>query len=229
MTDYRRAGEGSEGSDDSGIELFKMLVRAGAKPGDDFSYDMQTGAAQISDRAFEKLKAAYPNVDWAAISERVEVEPEVAAEHINNYLGIDFVTRILEKITQRIDELPAEQATWYLQQILEGVEQRTYVPLYVLLQRQLPLAKQVRLETLLRGRAIPCHEWMQDLIVAAGGEASDVSFVGEDAELTQSGLALLTAVWAGEYELIEDTDIDDKPEDDKTIDDKPDSDQENDS
>lgn len=208
MTDKRIAGDGSEErGDDSGIELFKMLVKAGAKPGDDFSYDMQTGAAQISDRAFEKLKAAYPNVDWAAISERVEVEPEVAAEHINNYLGVDFVTRILDKITQRIDELPSEQATWYLQQILEGVEQRTYVPLYILLQRQLPLSKQARLETLLRGAsALPCHLWMQDLIEAAGGRAEDVSLAGEDAELTQSGLALLTAVWAGEYELIEEPD-----------------------
>ena len=203
MTD-RTAGDsfGEDGAD-NGVELFKMLIQAGAKPGDDFSYDMQTGAAQISDRAFEKLKAAYPNVDWAAISERVEVEPEVAAEHINNYLGLDFVTRILDKITQRIDELPAEQTTWYLQQVLEGVEQRTYVPLYVLLQRQLPLAKQIRLETLLRGKSIPCHLWMEDLIVAAGGSTDDVSIVGEDAELTQEGLALLTAVWAGEYELIE--------------------------
>ena len=204
MTDNRRVGEeGSEESDDNGIELFRMLVNAGAKPGDDFSYDMQTGAAQISDRAFEKLQVAYPDIDWAAISERVEVSPELAAEHINNYLGVDFVTRILDRITLRLDELPAEQTTWYLQQILEGVEQRTYVPLYILLQRQLPLAKQIRLETLLRGAAAPCHLWMQDLIEAAGGEAHDVSFVGEDAELTQTGLALLTAVWSGEYEVIE--------------------------
>ena len=66
MTDNRRLGEGDfdpEESDNSGIELFRMLVKAGAKPGDDFSYDMQTGAAQISDRAFEKLRAAYPEVD----------------------------------------------------------------------------------------------------------------------------------------------------------------------
>lgn len=96
MTDNRRVGkDGSQESDDNGIELFRMLVNAGAKPGDDFSYDMQTGAAQISDRAFEKLKGAYPDIDWAAISERVEVSPELAAEHINNYLGVDFVTRIL--------------------------------------------------------------------------------------------------------------------------------------
>lgn len=188
---------------DDGVELFKMLIQAGAQPGDDFSYDMQTGAAQISDDAFEKLKAAYPDVDWAAISERVEVDPALAADHINRYLGVDFVSRILTKIAQRIDELPAEQATWYLQQVLEGVEHRTYAPVYVLLQRQLPLAKQIRLETLLRGRAQPCHVWMQDLIEAAGGEATDVSFVGEDAELTQTGLALLTTVWAGEYELID--------------------------
>ena len=202
MAEKDREDYGSDGGDD-GIELFKMLIQAGAQPGEDFSYDMETGAAQISDAAFELLKSAYPDVDWAAISERVEVDPAIAADHINRYLGVDFVNNILAKATQRIDELPAEQATWYLQQVLEGVEHRTYVPLYVLLQQQLPLTKQMRLETLLRGKAEPCHLWMQDLIEAAGGTAEDVSFVGEDAELTQTGLALLTAVWAGEYELIE--------------------------
>ena len=192
-----------DGGNERGIELFKMLIQAGATPGDDFSYDMQTGSAQISDRAFEKLKAAYPHVDWAAISERVEIDPAEAADHIDNYLGVSFVDRILEKVAQRVDELPAEQATWYLQQVLEGVEHRTYVPLYALLQQRLPLSKQIRLETLLRGKAAPCHIWMQDLIEAAGGSAGDVSIAGEDAELTQAGLILLTAVWAGEYELIE--------------------------
>ena len=206
--------EQDKGDSDRGIELFKMLIQAGATPGDDFSYDMQTGSAQISDRAFEKLKAAYPHVDWGAISERVEVDPAQAAEHIDNYLGVSFVDRILNKVAQRVDELPAEQATWYLQQVLEGVEHRTYVPLYALLQQRLPLAKQARLETLLRGKAVPCHVWMQDLIEAAGGRAEDVSILGEDAELTQSGLALLTAVWAGEYELIEGEEGEDDPTDD---------------
>ena len=195
-----------DGGNDRGIELFKMLIQAGATPGDDFSYDMQTGSAQISDRAFEKLKAAYPHVDWAAISERVEIDPAEAADHIDNYLGVSFVDRILEKVARRVDELPAAQATWYLQQVLEGVEHRTYVPLYALLQQRLPLSKQARLETLLRGKPTPCHVWMQDLIEAAGGGVEDVSIAGEDAELTQTGLALLTAVWAGEYELIEEED-----------------------
>ncbi|MGB3297674.1 MAG: hypothetical protein WBA76_05340 [Phormidesmis sp.] len=188
---------------DDAVELFRMLVEAGAQPGEDFSYDMQSRSAQISDRAFEKLKAAYPDIDWPSICERVEVDPDLPVEYLNTYLGIDFVGRMLTRIEQRLAELPEEQATWYLQQVLGGVEQRTNVPLYILLQRQLSLDKQARLERLLRQPADPCYVWMSDLIEAAGGKPDDVEINGDEALLTQTGLALLTTVWVGEYDLLE--------------------------
>ena len=188
---------------DDAIRLFRMLIEAGAKPGEDFSYDMHSSSAQISDRAFEKLKAAFPDIDWTSISERVEVDPSLPIEYLNSYLGVDFVERILTRIEQRLIDLEPQQATWYLQQILGGVEQRTHVPLYVLLQRRLPLARQARLETLLRQASMPCPLWMQDLIEAAGGSPEDIELSGDEAALTQRGLALLQTVWDGEYELIE--------------------------
>ncbi|MGB3291928.1 MAG: hypothetical protein WBB01_02930 [Phormidesmis sp.] len=188
---------------DDAIQLFRMLVEAGAKPGEDFSYDLQTASAQISDRAFEKLQAAYPEVDWASICERVEIDPVLPAEYLNAYLGVDFVGRMLARIAQRIDELEEGQAAWYLHQVLGGVEHRTNVSLYVLLQRQLPLTKQARLETLLRHPADPCYVWMSDLIEAAGGDPEDIELAGAEATLTQHGLGLLTTVWAGEYDLRE--------------------------
>ncbi len=188
---------------DDAIQLFRMLVNAGAKPGEDFSYDLQTASAQISDRAFEKLKAAYPEVDWASICERVEIDPALPAEYLNAYLGVDFVGGMLTRIEQRLDELDNSQVAWYLHQVLGGVEHRTNVSLYVLLQRQLSLTKQARLEMLLRHPADPCYLWMSDLIEAAGGGPEDVELNGAEATLTQHGLGLLTAVWAGEYDLLE--------------------------
>ena len=158
---------------DDAVRLFRMLVEAGAKPGEDFSYDLQTGSAQISDQAFEMLKAAYPNVDWASICDRVEVDPALPVEYLNSYLGVDFVGRIIIQIHKRLDELEPSQAAWYLQQVLGGVEQRTNVPLYVLLQQQLPLAKQARLEVTLRQPATPCYVWISDLIEAEGGRPED--------------------------------------------------------
>jgi hypothetical protein len=189
---------------DDAIQLFRMLVEAGAEPGEDFSYDLQSHSAQISDRAFEKLKAAYPDVDWHSICEQVEIDPDLPAEYLNAYLGVDFVERILVRITQRLEELEDAEATWYLQQVLGGVEHRTNVPLYVLLQRRLPLPTQARLELLLRQEATPCYIWMSDLIEAAGGEPTDIELYEEEALLTQQGLALLTTVWTGEYDLLED-------------------------
>ncbi len=186
---------------DDAIQLFRMLVEAGAEPGEDFSYDLENHSAQVSDRAFEKLKAAYPDVDWLSICEQVELDPDLPAEYLNAYLGIDFIERILERITQRLSTLADTQAAWYLQQVLGGVEHRTNVPLYVLLQRRLPLAAQARLEYLLRQEATPCYEWMSDLIEAAGGDLDDIELHNQEAMLTQKGLTLLTAVWTGEYEL----------------------------
>lgn len=188
---------------DDAIRLFRMLVEAGARPGEDFSYDMQSGSAQITDQAFDKLKKAFPDVDWESLCERVEVDPALPAEYLNSYLGIDFVDRILTRVEKRIDSLEPSQATWYLQQVLGGVEHRTNVSLYVLLQRRLSLSKQARLETLLRQPATPCYVWMSDLIKAAGGTSEDVELSGDEATLTQHGLGLLTAVWDGEYDVIE--------------------------
>ena len=56
---------------------------------------------------------------------------------------------------------------------------------------------------LLRQSATPCYIWMSDLVEAAGGEHTDIELCGDEATLTQQGLALLTAVWDGEYDLLE--------------------------
>ncbi|MEM9944448.1 MAG: hypothetical protein AAF810_00075 [Cyanobacteria bacterium P01_D01_bin.36] len=188
---------------DDAVRLFRMLVEAGATPGEDFSYDLQAGSVQISDRAFALLRVAFPNIEWGSISERVEVDPALPTQYLNSYLGVDFVERILVRIEQRLDELPAEQTAWYLQQVLGGVEQRTNVPLYVLLQQRLSLGKQARLEVILRQPATPCYVWMSDLVEAAGGLSEDVELCGDEATLTQRGLSLLTTVWEGEYDLME--------------------------
>lgn len=197
---------------DDAIRLFRMLVDAGAKPGEDFSYNLQTASAEISDRAFEKLRAAYPDIDWSSVCERIDVDPAVPVDALNRYLGVDFTEQILTRIEQRINDLAPMQATWYLQQVLGGVEHRTKVPLYMLLQQRLSLDKQMRLEQLLRQQASPCYVWMSDLVEAAGGSPSDVELSGDEATLTQSGLALLTAVWDGDYDIVAEESVTEEPD-----------------
>lgn len=187
---------------DNAIRLFQMLVEAGAKPGEDFSYNLQTASAEISDRAFEMLQAAYPDINWSSVCERISVDPAVPVDALNRYLGLDFTEQILTRIEQRISELSPMRATWYLQQVLGGVEHRTKIPLYMLLQRRMSLDKQMWLERLLRQSAAPCYVWMSDLVEAAGGDSEDVEFSGDEATLTQAGLALLTAVWDGDYDIV---------------------------
>lgn len=188
---------------DDAVQLFRMLVEAGAKPGEDFSYDLQGAAAQISERALVLLQYTYPEVDWSSLCEVKEYDPADAAAALNASLGRDFVGQILTCLANRIEELPEPQAVWYLQQVLGGVEHRTQVPLYVLLRRRLSLESQMKLERLLRQEGEPCYLWMQDLIEAAGGRPEDVELHGDEATLTQAGLTLLSAVWAGEYDVLE--------------------------
>ncbi|EDX86085.1 hypothetical protein S7335_3788 [Synechococcus sp. PCC 7335] len=187
---------------DDAISLFRMLVEAGAKPGEDFSYNLQTASAEISDRAFAMLQATYPDINWSSVCERISVDPAIPVDALNRYLGVDFTEQILTRIEQRISDLSPMQATWYLQQVLGGVEHRTKIPLYMLLQRRMSLDKQIWLERLLRQEASPCYVWMSDLVEAAGGELEDVELSGDGATLTQSGLALLTAVWDGDYDIV---------------------------
>ncbi|MBE9063097.1 hypothetical protein [cf. Phormidesmis sp. LEGE 11477] len=205
---------------DDAIRLFQMLVEAGAKPGEDFSYNLQTASAEISDRAFEMLQAAYPDINWSSVCERINVDPAIPVEALNRYLGVEFTEQILTRIEQRISELPPMQATWYLQQVLGGVEHRTKIPLYMLLQRRMSLDKQMWLERLLRQPADPCYVWMSDLVEAAGGDPEDVEFSGDEATMTQAGLALLTAVWDGDYDIVaEEVDAEDVVSEDSSTED----------
>lgn len=185
------------------LHLAQLLIQAGATPGKDFSCDSSSEACHITERGFNLLQQAYPQIDWGSIAESVEVSSQQAIDALHSHLGVDFVDRIVHYILQRLRQLPSEQASWYLQQILGGVEQRTGIPLLQMLVERVDLPRQLRIECLLHDEAIatPCAEWMTDLVMAAGGTAQDIAFEGDDAVLTEHGLRLLATVWAGDCNL----------------------------
>ena len=187
------------------VQLFRMLIEAGAQPGEDFSYDLSQGTCHLNERGFILLQAAFPDINWHEISSVVERVLDGPVQALHQHLGVEFASAIIRQLEQRIQQLPTNEATWYAHQILGGVEQRTGISLYQLIQQTLSAAVCQHLEQLLKLTPInPCHVWLEDLVIAAGGSADDIAYDGEDILLSEAGISLLNEVWTGELDIQED-------------------------
>lgn len=187
------------------IQLFRMLVEAGAQPGEDFSYDLGQGTCHINERGFILLQNAFPHINWYEISSLIERDLEGPAKALNQHLGVDFVKGVMQRLQQRLEQLPTDKAAWYAHQILGGVEQRTGIALYQLLQQNLSDETCQRLDQLLKLTPLtPCHVWIEDLVLSAGGSPSDIEYDGEEVLLSELGVNLFTQVWTGELEIQDD-------------------------
>ena len=191
------------------VQLFRMLIEAGAVPGEDFSYDLSQGSCHINERGFILLQTAFPHINWHEISSVVERDLETPVRTLNQQLGVeDFSGAIIQRIQERMQQLPISQATWYVHQILGGVEQRTGVALYQLMQQQLSPESLQQLDQLLKLSPMhPCQLWIEDLVLAAGGSIDDIDYDGDEVLLSEAGIALLGAVWTGEIEVQEEDDL----------------------
>lgn len=184
------------------IQLFRMLVEAGAQPGEDFSYDLGHGTCHINERGFILLQNAFPHINWQEISSLIKRDLEGPVTTLNQHLGVDFVANIMQRLQQRLEQLPTNAAAWYAHQILGGVEQRTGIALYQLIQRTLPSETCQHLAQLLQLTPItPCNAWIEDLVLAAGGSSNDIDYDGQEILLSEVGITLLSQVWTGELEI----------------------------
>ncbi len=187
------------------VQLFRMLIEAGAQPGEDFSYDLSQGTCHINERGFILLQNAFPDINWHEISSVIERDLDGPVQTLNQHLGVDFVAAILQFLQQRLEQLSTNESAWYVHQILGGVEQRTGIALYQLIQQNLPSDICQRLDQLLKLTPLtPCNVWIEDLVIAAGGSAADIDYEGDDVLLSEAGVDLLTQVWTGELEIQDD-------------------------
>lgn len=184
------------------VQLFRMLVEAGARPGEDFSYDMEQGNCHINERGFILLQNAYPAIDWGEVVNVVQRDLDEPARALNEYLGTDFLASLLAMLQARLGQLEPPAAAWYLHQILGGVEQRTGILLYEIVQRDLPPEVAQRIDQLLQVTSlVQSNLWIEDLVLSAGGTPADISYDGPDILLSEAGVHLLNQVWIGELEV----------------------------
>lgn len=180
------------------IDLFQLLVQAGAVPGQDFSCDASEGF-HLSERCHSLLQTAYPDINWQEILGDPYDRVRQMIETIHQELGCPFVETIITQMRTRLQMLSDDLAAGYLQAIVLGVESATGIALYPFLLETLDLAEQARLEWLIRLEAamIPGRECLADLILAAGVSETDYEIVEGEAILTEAGWQRLSLVWDG--------------------------------
>lgn len=185
------------------IELFRMLVEAGAQPGQDFSYDLGQGTCHINERGFLLLQNAFPKIDWHDIASLVERDIDAPVVALSRHLGVvNFAANVMGHMERRLQALPTNEAAWYVHQILGGVEARTGIALYQIIQRDLSNELCQRIDQLLGLTPItPCNLWIEDLVLAAGGTAEDIAYDGHEVLLSETGIDLLTQVWTGDLDV----------------------------
>ncbi|WP_027269225.1 hypothetical protein [Leptolyngbya sp. PCC 6406] len=187
----------------SAVDLFQLLLQAGAVPGEDFSCDGERQAFHLNDRCHHLLQHAYPEVDWEDVLGISQGWSETAISDLHAALGCPFVDILVATMATRLPTLADNAAASYLCTLLMGVDAATGIVLYPLLMERLDMAGQARLEWLLR--QVPEEptgpEWIQDLVLAAGGTATDCPMQGDEVLLTERGWTLMTKVWQGDWAL----------------------------
>ena len=185
---------------EAAIDLFQLLVQVGARPGEDFSCDVEQQAYRLNRRCGDLLRAAYPDVDWEELLGVPYEAVQTAIAQLHAQLGCPFVDRLIAQMRRRLTTLPDAEAAGYVQAILVGVEAATGLALYPLLVEQLDMAAQARLEWLLRQETVVISgaACLLDLLQAAGGTAADYTLSGDDLWLTEAGWQRLSQVWDGE-------------------------------
>jgi hypothetical protein len=181
------------------VDLFQLLVQAGAVPGQDFSCDPDQQAYRLNERCYRLLKTSYPDINWQDIlgDPYAGIEAQIAALH--QKLGTPFIPNLVAQMCDRLLQLPDDQAAGYAQAILVGVESATGIALYPFLVEALNLAEQARLEWLLRQEvdAIPGLDCLLDVLMAAGASEQDWEIYQNEAVLTEAGWQRLALVWDG--------------------------------
>ena len=185
------------------VDLFQILVQAGAVPGEDFSCDPDQQAYHLSQRCYDLLQAAHPDIDWLEILGDPQAGVEAQIEALHQQLGCDFVGQIVRQMKARLATLPDDAAAGYVQAILIGVESATGITLYPFLMASLNLSEQARMEWLLRQavEAIPGSECLQDIMQAAGATVEEYSVQAGEVWLTETGWQRLALIWDGECTL----------------------------
>lgn len=185
------------------VDLFQLLVQAGAVPGEDFSCDPAQQAYHLNQRCYDLLQAAHPEVDWLEILGDPQAGVEAHIEALHQQLGNCFVDQLIACMLQRLMTLPDDQAAGYVQAILVGVESATGIALYPFLLGSMNLSEQARLEWLLRQTAvaIPGSECLQDILQASGATAEEYAVQSGEIWLTEAGWQRLSLVWDGECTL----------------------------
>jgi len=198
--------------------ISQMLIDKGYTPGQDFSVHPKGGVI-LSNNAGEALLADVPEEFRADIRENIQLQiiPR-AIDTLEKHLGVPFLDRLLQRVSDRLPTYTDSQAAAYLAVMASGFENRTPIKLFPILLNHVAEAHLDRIQGIIGmmqkpdelDSSNPTHKVMLDLICAAGGE-DEIKPHPDDPDnpdeylISRRGLEIFAQVWHGDrsvYEVI---------------------------
>ncbi len=198
--------------------IYQMLIDKGYTPGKDFSFHPQGGII-LNENASEALLADVPEEFRANVCTNLESTTFPSAlETLEQHLGVPFLERLLQRVSERLPTYTDTQAAAYLAVMASGFEDRTQIELFPILLNHVAEVHPERIQGIMEvmekpdelDSSKPTHKVMLDLICAAGGEDEltphpDYPDNPDEGLITRRGIEIFAKVWHGErsvYELI---------------------------
>lgn len=198
--------------------ISQMLIDKGYTPGKDFSIHPQGGVI-LSKNASEALLADVPEEFRSEVcADLKSTAIPSALETLEKHLGVPFLERLLQRVSDRLPAYSDSQAAAYLAVMASGFENRTHIELLPILLNHVAEAHLERIQGIIDMMQKPdeldssnaTHKVMLDLICAAGGEDGiqphpDYPDNPDEYLISRRGLEIFAQVWHGDrsvYEVI---------------------------
>ncbi len=198
--------------------IYQMLIDKGYTPGKDFSIHPQGGII-LSDNASEALLADVPEEFRADVRTNLKTTTIPSAlETLEQHLGVPFLERLLQRVSDRLPTYTDSEAAAYLTVMACGFQDGTQIELFPILLNHVAETHPDRIQGIIGvmkkpdelDSSKPTHKVMLDLVCAAGGEDElkphpDYPDNPDEGLITRRGLEIFAKVWHGDrsvYELI---------------------------
>jgi hypothetical protein len=198
--------------------LHQILIDKGYTPGKDFSIHPQGGII-LNENASEALLADVPEEFRADVrADLKSITIPSALDTLEDHLGVPFLERLLQRVSNRLSTYTDSQAAAYLAVMASGFEDRTQIELFPILLNHVAEAHPERIQGIIDimkkpdelDSSKPTHKVMLDLVCAAGGEDElmphpDYPDNPDEGFISRRGLEIFAKVWHGDrsvYEVI---------------------------
>jgi hypothetical protein len=180
--------------------FYDMLTAKSFRAGREFSFG-ENGFI-LSQAAYDAILPEVPEAYRDVFStEMVTIQAESPIDQLEQQLGVPFIDNLIERIEQRMPSLSDREASMYLYNIGNGVENRTGIPMMEILIGHFGENERFGkvFDLIQKGKSAENSDWIYDLVASAGGEAELQPDPDDPAnhQLSRRAMELLDTVYLG--------------------------------